>query len=52
MRLGMGELVLILILSIVIFSHNLPKLGESMGKCLNGIRKHANKDKEDEDNEQ
>lgn len=40
--LGIGELVVILLIVIVIFSRRLPDLGESLGKGIRKFRKSLN----------
>jgi len=40
--LGIGELVVILVIVIVIFSRRLPDLGEGIGKSIKKFRKAVN----------
>lgn len=50
--LGMPELIVILLIVLIIFgAKNLPKLGNSLGKTIKGLRDGLNsgKDQEDED---
>jgi len=44
MRLGTGELVLILIIALVVFGPSrLPELAKTIGKALNAFKSEANK---------
>jgi sec-independent protein translocase protein TatA len=44
--LGIGELVIILLIVIVIFSRRLPDLGESLGKGIKKFRKSVKENDE------
>lgn len=47
-KLGMGELVLILVIALVIFGPaKLPELGQSMGKAINEFKKASTEAKEE-----
>ena len=46
-RLGMGELIVILIIVLIIFgAGKLPQIGESLGKAIHGFKKAAAGDEE------
>lgn len=47
-KLGVGELVLILVIALVIFGPaKLPELGQSMGKAINEFKKASTEAKEE-----
>ncbi len=49
MRVGMNELVIILLVVLVVFGpKNLPKLGKMFGKTMNNFKKGMEDDDEDE----
>jgi sec-independent protein translocase protein TatA len=39
---GVGELLIILVIVLVLFSRRLPDLGEGIGKCIKKFRKAMN----------
>ena len=39
--LGLGELLVVLVIIVVIFSRRLPELGESLGKSIRKFKKAA-----------
>ena len=52
MKLGMGELVLILGITLLIFGpKKLPELGKAVGQTINGFRTHANKKMDEAEDE-
>ncbi len=51
-RIGMSELVVILIIALVIFGPSkLPEIGKAFGKALGEFRTHAKKISEDIEND-
>lgn len=52
MKFGPGELILILIITLVIFGPSrLPELGEAFGKTVKGFRSYANKEEQEVEDE-
>lgn len=51
-KLGVGELILILIIALVIFGPSkLPEVGKSLGEAINNFKGYANKKDVDDDSE-
>ena len=49
MRIGMNELIIILVVALIIFGpKNLPKLGKMFGKTMSNFKKGMDESEEDE----